>query len=179
MCNERLKPPSLAKYFFAFTTSDRAFHRESERLVTEKLGALDVHSEIISFSDFSTYYDEELGGHCWKYLVSLDELKPVDQLVGIKLFTEEVEAAFARRVESGRKRTVNIDPGFLTGWQVVLASVKNQAHRLYAGQGVYYEVTLLYRDKGFQPLPWTYRDYLSSPVLDFLNRVRAEYRKQL
>ena len=178
MCNERLKPPSLAKYFFALTSAEKTFHQEAERLITDKLGALDIYSDFVSFSDFSTYYDEELGGHCWKYLVSLKELLPVDQIVRIKLFTEEIEAALAGQVEGCRKRTVNIDPGFLNGWQVVLASVKIHSHRLYIGHGVYCELTLLYRDKEYQPLPWTYRDYLSPTILAFLKRVRAEYSKQ-
>lgn len=175
----RLTPPSLAKYFFAVTSPVQAFHNEAEALITQKLGKLDIHSEIISFSQFSTYYEEELGGHCWKYLVSLENLLPADRIADLKLFTEEVEELFAYRVEGSRKRTVNVDPGLLNGWQVVLASVKNQAHRLYMNDGVYCELTLLYSKGAFRPLPWTYRDFLSPPLLDFLQRARTTYSQQL
>lgn len=176
---EIIKPPSMAKYFFALTSIERAPHAAVESLLSEKLGALDIRSEIFCFSDFSHYYDDELGGRCWKYLVSLKDLLPVDQIVATKLVTEELEESFGRHVKNVRRRTVNIDPGFLTGWQVVLSSAKNHSHRLYMGQGVYCELTLLYRDGDFQSLPWTYPDYVDSTVLGFLRRTRSEYRRQL
>jgi len=179
MRSERLKPPSPARYFFAIAASSRAAHHESERLIAEKLGSLDFRSEIINFSDFSTYYDQEFGGHCWKYLVALKAPLPVDQIVPIKLLTEQIEAELAHETEGGRQRTVNIDPGFVTGWQVVLASVKIHSHRIYVNRGVYCELTLLYRDKAFQSFPWTYNDYQSPPFLDFLNKLRREYVRQI
>ena len=179
MLNERLKPPSLAKYFFALTSSERGFHDEAESLIEKRLGELDYRSEIISFSAFSTYYDQELGGPCWKYLVSLKELLPVDRIVRIKLCTEEMETALSCQDEDPYRRTVNIDPGYLNGWQVVLASVKIHSHRLYMDDGVYCEVTLLYQDKEFTALPWTYRDYQSPPFLSFLKRERAGYMREL
>ena len=177
MSNNRLKPPSLGRFFFAITSPKHQFHKESEDLIAEKLGSLGIRSCIFNFSDFSTYYDQELGGRCWKYLVSLERPLPVDQIVPIKRFTEDVETALAQQERSNRKRTVNIDPGYLTGWQVVLASVKIHSHRLYMAHGIYCELTLLYQDKEFRPLPWTYSDYVSPPVLDFLQRLRAEHQE--
>ena len=179
MPNERLKPPSLARYFFAIATSEAEIHRESEGLIAEELGSLDIRSEIVTFSDFSTYYDQEFGGQCWKYLIALKEPLPVDQIVRIKLFTEKIETELAQKTEGGRQRTVNIDPGFVTGWQVVLASVKIHSHRIYLDRGVYCELTLLYRDKAFQSFPWTYRDYQSPPFIDFLKRLRGEYVRRI
>jgi len=177
--SERIEPPSLAKYFFALTSTEKAPHTAAESLLVEKLGALDIRSEIFCFSDFSGYYDNEMGGRCWKYLISLKDLLPVDRIVAAKLVTKGLEEVFVRNAKEPRQRTVNIDPGFLTGWQVVLSSAKNYSHRLYVGQGIYCELTLLYRDGNFQSLPWTYRDYVSSPVLDFLKRVRARYTEQV
>jgi hypothetical protein len=174
-----MKPPSLARYFFAITSPRQGFHTESERLIAAKFGSLGIRSEIINFSEFSTYYDQELGGTCWKYLVSLENLFAVDQIVQIKQFTEEVEASLAREDEGTVRRRVNIDPGYLNGWQVVLASVKIHSHRLYLNHGIYGELTLLYQEKKFRPLPWTYRDYQSPAFLEFLTRLRNEYSEQL
>jgi len=179
MNSERLKPPSPAKYFFAFTFSEVGLHLEAERQIEERYGAFDFRSDLISFSDFSTYYDQELGGPCRKYWASLEQLRLVDQIVPMKLSTEEIEASPALQLEDRRTRTVNIDPGFLNGWQVVLATVKNHGHRIYLSHGVFCEVTLLYRNREFQPLPWTYRDYLSRSALEFFRRVRSGYTKQI
>jgi hypothetical protein len=179
MSNTRLKPPSLARFFFAITSAQHQIHQESEDLIARKLGTLGLRSSLFSFSDFSKYYDQELGGRCWKYLVSLQKALPVDQLVPLKRFTEDVETALARPEEPNRRRTVNIDPGYLTGWQVVLASAKIHSHRLYMAHGVYCELTLLYQDKKFRPLPWTYPDYVSPAVLDFLKQLRAEHQESV
>ena len=54
MRNERLKPPSLARYFFAITSSDCAFHEEAELLegapVEEKLEPL-AREQLSCFVD--------------------------------------------------------------------------------------------------------------------------------
>jgi len=42
---------------------------------------------------------------------------------------------------------------------LVLATTKDQQHRLYLGQGIYAEVTLAFRSRQWQPLGWTYPDY--------------------
>jgi hypothetical protein len=176
---ERLKPPSAAKYFFALTGANKCIHSEVELSLAREFGPLGDRSEIYSFSAFTSYYDEELGGATWKYLIALDQLRPVDGIVDAKLITEELEGRFAQHVAGKRQRTINIDPGYLTGWQVVLASVKNHGHRLYMGNGVYCELTLLYQHREFHALPWTYTDYTSAPVLSFFRLLRGQYCKQL
>ena len=59
------------------------------------------------------------------------------------------------------KRNVNIDPGYLTLANVILATTKGYSHRIYLGKGIYGEVTLLYKekDKTFVPNIFTYSDY--------------------
>jgi hypothetical protein len=61
----------------------------------------------------------------------------------------------------------------------VLATTKDFAHRIPLHDGIYAEVTLLYRNKDYVPLPWTYPDYRSRAYRDELLRARARYRKQL
>ena len=61
----------------------------------------------------------------------------------------------------------------------MLATVMNRAHRIYLGQGVFAEVTLLYQKRAFQPLPWTYPDYATVAARTFFEQVRAVYLSQL
>ena len=51
----------------------------------------------------------------------------------------------------------------------MLATTKDQAHRLYVGDGIFAEVTLRYRDGADEPWPWTYADYREEAVRHFLN----------
>jgi len=175
----RLKSPPPAKCFMAIMTTVDSYHEEAEEALEQAFGPLDRHSAPYDFSRFSPYYDEEMGGRVWKYFVTFSRLMPLDSLVAVKLRVEELQKRFAVREQESFKRTVNLDPGYVTGWNLVLSTVKNHAHRLYLGQGVYGEVTLLFRKNTFEPLPWTYRDYSSSAVIDFFKQVRCDYLKQL
>lgn len=61
----------------------------------------------------------------------------------------------------------------------MLATGKNFRHRLSLAHGIYGEVTLLAGRQGLTPLPWTYPDYASEPLLSWLNRVRRHYLWQV
>jgi len=62
---------------------------------------------------------------------------------------------------------------------VVLASTKNNQHRLYLGEGIWAEVTLRYRNKTYTPWEWTFRDYRLESTIRFFNDLRSLYRKML
>jgi hypothetical protein len=72
------------------------------------------------------------------------------------------------------KRRVNLDPGLLSLYNLVLASTKSFAHRIYLRDGIYAEVTLLYQAGKFSPLAWTYPDYQTDVCQEFLLRCRKE-----
>ena len=78
----------------------------------------------------------------------------------------------------GRRR-VNIDPGYLAKAHLILATGKGYTHRPYLRDGIYADLTLMYRDKTFHPLPWTYPDYAGGEVIGMLTRIREKYMLQL
>ncbi|GAB4240144.1 MAG: DUF4416 family protein [Acidobacteriota bacterium] len=175
----RRKPAPEVLPFFAVAWAREGRCEAAEVRLTGLVGPLVLCSPVYCFSEFSSYYDAELGGRVWKYLVAADRLVRADELVTIKLATEEIEAEFRRTPEAGGGRTVNIDPGYVNGWQVVLATVKNHGHRLYLGRGIFGEVTLRYVRGRFEGLPWTYPDYLSEPVQHALEAFRRRYLELL
>ena len=125
---------------------------------------------------FSTYYQEEMGDGLQKRLFLWEGLLPQEALKEAKLFSNDVEARLAG---PGGCREVNIDPGLLTLHNLVLATAKGYAHRIYMGGGIYGELTLLYQDGGFKALPWTYPDYRSEEVMGFMGRARTWLRERL
>jgi hypothetical protein len=175
---DRLKKSTPAKFFFAVAGRQKEYLPKIENLLAGCCGGLGLRSEIYRFSDFSTYYDAEMGGTVWKYLVCSRGLLPPEDLVRIKQRVEEIQAGLLSERSGSLCRDVNIDPGYINGWQVVLASVKNFTHRIYLGGGVYAETTLLFQKGQFQSLPWTYADYKSDPVLAFLQKAREEWREE-
>jgi len=85
----------------------------------------------------------------------------------------------SRRTLTTGKRRINIDPGFLSLGKLILATTKDQCHRVYLGRGIFAEVTLFYKRKTFNPWPWTYLDYKSQEYIDIFNSIRAIYQKQI
>jgi hypothetical protein len=67
---------------------------------------------------------------------------------------------------------VNIDPGYITPAKLVLASTKDHAHRIYLRDGIFAEVTLVYRQRKWQPLEWTYPDYRRDDYQQFFTECR-------
>ena len=74
-------------------------------------------------------------------------------------------------------RPVNLDPGLMQLGKFMLATTKDQAHRIYLRDGIYAEVTLRFQDGAWELWPWTYRDYQEPAVREFLAEVRDVYRE--
>jgi hypothetical protein len=87
-----------------------------------------------------------------------------------------MEARFPNE-RGGRK--VNIDPGYLAASKFILATGKDYSHRIYLGKGIYGDLTLIVQKGAFTPLPWTYPDYASQPLIGLLNLLRQRYLWQL
>jgi hypothetical protein len=139
------------------------------RLV-ETLGPIDVTSPDWPF-DFTHYYDKQMGEHLLRRFVAFETPVDPEVLGPTKRRTNELEAELA--VQFGTVgRPVNIDPGYVAPSKLVLASMKDFAHRVYLGKGVYAEVTLQYIQGRWKTLPFTFPDYASGRYDAFLSEAR-------
>lgn len=141
-----------------------------EKLV-EVFGETDCVSDEYSFSDFSRFYDGEMNGEVKKRLVSFQRTVQPSMLPGIKLFTNDLENAFA--TQSGR--TVNLDPCLLGHGKFVMATTKNASFRIPLSDGIYADLALVYARKHWEHFYWTYFDIKSDFVKSFLEKVRELY----
>jgi hypothetical protein len=96
-------------------------------------------------------------------------------LPGIKLAANEIEDKFTAR----QRRSVNIDPGYLSQAHLILATGKGYSHRPYLRDGIYADLTLIYQNRQFCSLPWTYPDYADEKQLEIFGKIRARYLIQL
>ena len=175
---EASEPPKV-KLICGMLSADAGFFDTAQGRLAKNFGPVDVVSEVMPF-DFTHYYDEEMGAPLHRKFVAFRDDFPPDRLVDAKLATNELErelAAGAARQQAGRgPRRVNLDPGYVAPSRLVLASMKNFSHRIYLGRGVYAEVTLMYRNRRWEPLPWTFPDYASGRYDAFLSAARAALR---
>lgn len=159
---------------FMGVLSTKGFPSELRESLIEHFGPIEEVTESIPFS-FTDYYNEEMGEGITRFFVSFSRLVSPDELRGAKLFTDREERKW---MEDG-KRKINLDPGTLSGGNVILATTKNRSHRIAIGSELYAELTLMYSSHAFQSFPWTYSDYKSEWVQNILLRWRKEYFQKL
>ena len=168
------REPKPAKLVIGLFMKDRSLFEALVAELVAGFGSLDMVSPWLPF-DYTSYYEQEMGAPLFRRLLAFKSLIGQLDLAGVKVATNNLEDQYTR---SGRRR-VNIDPGYLSYERFVLASGKNFVHRIYIGQKMYADLTLIYQKAAFQKLPWTYPDYADQPIQSFLERVRKKYAVDL
>lgn len=169
------KKPQLVKLIVGLISSELNLFSAVQGELIELFGLVDLKSSLIPFS-FTNYYASELGLNLQKKFLSFRTLIHPGKLFEIKTLTNEIEIKFQLQ---NNKRRINIDPGYLETGKFVLATTKNQQHRIYLGKGIYGEVTLRFKKGRFEPWEWTYPDYASGVYFEFFSKVRELYLEQL
>lgn len=170
-------------------------------------GKIDDASAIVPFT-FTQYYDDEMGPNLLRQWVRFEALFAPEHLAKCKLETNMAETLLARQF-GGRRgigvppmlspaggkdsqaansgpgepgmtyRPINIDPGYVHRYKVILATTKDHSHRVYLAEGIYAEVTLHWHQNRWTPWPWTYADYQSEAAQAFFVKARSDYVAQL
>ena len=137
------------------------------RILEKSLGRVEDRSLIFEFN-FTDYYKDEMGENLKKQFISFQQLINPGQLAEMKIVTNKIE----KSLSSSGLRRVNLDPGYITGSKLVLASTKDFAHRIYLKKGIYGDLQLQYRHDRFWPQQWTYPDYRTKLAMEFFTKVR-------
>jgi len=166
--------PQKAKLFCGLLLSNTLLLQPALKALSEHFGKIDIQTQPIDFT-FTKYYNTEMGEDIKRLWVSFENLILPDELAQIKLTANNIEEAFS----SNSRRHVNVDPGYITPANVVLASTKNFSHRIYLSDGIYGEVTLMYQHEDYIKLAWSYPDYSSSHGKTFLLECRKILMPQL
>jgi hypothetical protein len=167
----RRKIPPFARLLVSAIYREEGRFEEVLSGLASRLGPVDRTSGAFLF-DRTDYYEREMGAPLYRRFVVMERLVPREALADAKIGVEELEREFS----SNGMRTVNLDPGLLTEENFLLATGKNYSHRVYLRDGVFADLTLVYRKGEYRPLPWTYPDFTSSGIRAFLAEVREELR---
>jgi hypothetical protein len=162
------------KLFCGIISSCVKTEKKSLAALEKKFGEIDLTSVVMPFN-FSDYYNSEMGNNLKRFWISFKKLITAADIVRIKIFTNSTEDRFA----VNNKRRINIDPGYITPANVILATTKDYSHRIYLSGGIYGEVTAIYKKAKVVKLPWSYPDYLSNPATEFLLKARKDLIGQL
>lgn len=147
----------------------------SRAALEKKFGAVERESGRFPFG-YTDYY-RDIAPELERTFFSFAGLRRPDELVSWKLSAVSLEAESAAGEPGETGRRVNIDPGYLDGARLVLASTKDNAHRIYIAEGIYAEVTLCRRRTGWERFSYTFPDFRSGIYDDFFELVRRDWQR--
>src|SRR5271157_1201442 len=130
-------------------------------------GETDFKSESFPFT-YTDYYFAEMGPSIRRIFFSFKRLIEIPELIQIKKASNKIELELSEK----NSRPVNLDPGYLELGKFVLATTKDQQHRLYMGGGIYEEITLYFKDREWRHWDWTYPDYRTPLYKGILYNIR-------
>jgi hypothetical protein len=169
-----LNPPPV-KLISGLISNSSDLLEKTKELLQAEYGFLELTSHVFPF-DFTRYYEREMGPGLIRQYICFAPLILRERLPEIKIYTNNLERSFTG---PGGGRQINIDPGYLTAENMILATTKKASHRPYLQDGIYAEVTYRFIKGSFQELEWTYPDYRQPQSIEFFSRVRDRYRHQL
>jgi hypothetical protein len=171
----KAKEPKAAKLFMSLIVSEDEILQRGVKDLCSDFGEADFTSDQLPFH-FTDYYTREMGKGLFRRFITFKDLISIPRLPDIKRATNRMEEKYA---DPAGNRRVNIDPGYICLEHVILATTKGYAHRPYLRDGIYADLTLIYRHRSYQPLEWTYPDYRQEEVIGLFNQFRKKYVEDL
>jgi len=173
-----LTHPPDTLLFTAILTTDSDLFIDVSKQLQHMFGSAVETIQPVGF-DHSSYYQPEMGPGLLKGFLGFTPPFSPQSLALVKRQVRQIEWKYGKQSDSGFRRTINIDPGYVNLSQVVLSTSKNFSHRIYLQDGIFAEVTLLYHASGWEELPWTYPDYKVPEVKSFLTRCRTHLKSHI
>ncbi|HET6267894.1 MAG TPA: DUF4416 family protein [Acidobacteriota bacterium] len=162
------------KLFVVTLHRDPAILKQAiDRLIRE-WGDSDFVSQGFPFSE-TAYYEPEMGPNLIRRFYSFARLIAPDSIVEAKLLTNRIETEL---IAGSTGRTINLDPGYLDTYKVVLASAKFGGQKVYLRDGIYADMTLIRNHGRWESFAWGFPDFKSGKYDDVLNQIVTLFKNQ-
>ncbi|MDR1960096.1 MAG: DUF4416 family protein [Planctomycetaceae bacterium] len=165
------RTPQVLLILAVFSRHEILFKRIREQ-AEHRFGPVALESPPFLVDTFTDYYAAAMGMGLTKTIWAFRDLFDPGELADVKILTNTWEENAADTGEFDEPRPLNLDPGYLDLGKLVLASTKDHGHRIYLQKGIFAEITLSYTQKKWTALPWSYADYQSRDVTQFLEDCR-------
>jgi hypothetical protein len=162
------------KLFSGVIYSSIQVYEETKKKLEGIFSTVDLEAGEFNF-DFTTYYNQEMGSPLYRRFISFEKLISPEQLPEIKIDTNRIEI----ETSINGNRVVNLDPGYLSDANVIIATTKNYYHRVPLSKGIYAHMEYVIKKKKLVPLEWTYPDFKTPQYMDFFTRLIPIYKQNL
>ena len=173
-----LTNPKPVKLIIGILAANQDALAAARKAIIDNIGQIDLASDVWPFTQ-TDYYKDQTGPNILRQFVAIDTLLDPGNLADIKHATNFLEQYLARLLNLPLPRPVNLDPGLIEPSKLVLATTKNYSHRVYIGNKMFAEVTLIYEKGDWRHFDYTYPDYKEPRYHDFFSKVRIRLLEQL
>lgn len=164
MSHPEIPPQSIL--FSGFIFKEIEIYEKLKEEIKKIWGNFIDESDLFPFN-ITDYYFKEIGEPLFRRFILFDNLlKDPSKIIEVKLKSYDLEKKYS--IEG--KRRINIDPGYLNKFQVVITTFKRFSHRIYLGEGVYAHLEYIFKKKKPTPLPWTYPDFLQESYINLFDK---------
>ena len=170
----KIKKPLKVKLIISALTNDDELIEKVKIDLSKLFGEIEEVSEKFIFNH-TKYYEPEMGENLFRRFIVFKNLKDREHIAYVKVQTNKIEEKYS----INNKRQINLDPGYISLENFILFTTKNYTHRIYLENGIYADLTLIFQNKNFQTLSWTYPDYSEEIIRNYLKIIRDRYREQL
>jgi len=162
---------AAVKLFVVTLHHDSAILESATSELIKLFGPIDWQSDDFQF-DVTDYYEKEMGSKLLRRFLSFQDLIMPDEIAEIKIRTNELE----NKYRNENKRQINLDPGYLDTYKVVLASTKFGGQKIYLKKGIYADMTLVMYKGQWEGFAWGFPDFKSRRYDAVLSRIRDLYK---
>jgi hypothetical protein len=173
-----LQDPNPVKLIIGILAANETALDAAVKTISAKFGQIDLESDVWPFTQ-TDYYKNETGPNILRQFVSIEKLIDPGLLAEIKHTTNKLEQQLAETLKTDYSRPVNLDPGLIEPSKLVLASTKNFSHRIYIGNKMFAEVTLIYEKGRWRNFDYTFPDYREPRYHGFFTKIRSRLLEQL
>jgi len=172
-----MKPtqPSKAKFFIGIIYKDKETYNKVLQELKEEFGEIETESFEYNFDEFTKYYEGEIGTGLKKKFIIFKNLISRDKITDIKLFTNSIEDKHSKE----ENRLINLDPGYLTQFSLILPSAKERPHKIYLDKGIFADPIYIFKKNSCITFQHTFPDFKSEKIQQFFIETRKNYLKQL
>ena len=174
--------PSQCKTIVLLLTNNFPLAEKVIKQLEKKLGPLELQSPWFHF-DHTNYYEDELGVGLKRCLLGFKKICEPHRLRELKKFTKRLEKKFGRRpltppssTRGEDLRGINIDPGYVDLFKVVLASGKSGGQKVALSKDVYAHPLLRFGHNQWDPFVWTFPDFQSKQYHKYFLNLRQSLR---
>ena len=157
---------TINNLLFAIMYSNKDELNNSIYILEKEFGPIKDHGKEYDFN-FTNYYEKEFGTNLKKTIFIFQKTIEKQDLIQIREKTGKIE----QQLSKNNKRTINIDPGYISKTELVLATKKGKNWKEKLGNEIYVHKILEFKNNEATTFFHTFADYKLKQNIEFFKKI--------